>query len=611
MAVKTDMSKAYDRIEWNFIKLVMGRMGFHPKWVAWIMQCISSVSYSFLLNNSAQESILPQRGIRQGDPLSPYLFILCSEALSGLCSKAQADGSLPGIRVALGCPRVNHLLFADDTMFFCRTDEKSCYTLLHILKRYESASGQMINKGKSAITFSTKTPEAVKLKVHQILEMQQTGDLGKYLGLPEMFGRKKKDMFNLIIDRIRQRSLSWSSKFLSTAGKATMLKSVLAAMPTYTMSCFKIPGSPSKRIQSALTRFWWDSSAEKHKMCWISWQKLTQPKGVGGLGFRDITCFNDGLHAKISWRILQKPTCLLARILLGKYCKTTPFLDSKAPGNASHGWKGICIGRDLLKQHLGKALGSGSNTLLWYEPWISLSKSISPMGPAPEESQHLHVDHLICPITKSWIKERVRLLLPEYEQDILALRPSKVRVADKFIWLLTKNGEFTAKSGYQAAMMSKGTMSPLGEIENFNWFKEIWNLQCGQKIKFFLWKSLAGALPVGDLLQSPGISFDALCPHCQVPETSLHLFFHCPFAKNLWEAAPFKSPVDSSRVTSLRVRIESSRRLINLPPTGLGLTPLSPWILWTIWTCRNKRIFEQKQISIPDALSQAVAQARE
>lgn len=177
------------------------------------MQCISSVSYSFLLNNSAQESILPQRGIRQGDPLSPYLFILCSEALSGLCSKAQADGSLPGIRVALGCPRVNHLLFADDTMFFCRTDEKSCYTLLHIL------------------------------------------------GLPEMFGRKKKDMFNLIIDRIRQRSLSWSSKFLSTAGKATMLKSVLAAMPTYTMSCFKIPGSPSKRIQSALTRFWWDSSA--------------------------------------------------------------------------------------------------------------------------------------------------------------------------------------------------------------------------------------------------------------------------------------------------------------------------------------------------------------
>lgn len=182
MAVKTDMSKAYNRIEWGFIKTVMEVMGFHQKWINWIMQCITSVSYSFLLNGSAQGTMTPQRGIRQGDPLSPYLFILCSEVLSGLCAKAQNRGIQPRIRVAEGSPRVNHFLFADDTMFVCKSSTKSCKTLMNILQNYESASGQQINKQKSTITFSAKTPESTKEMAQQILGIQKVRGLGKYPG---------------------------------------------------------------------------------------------------------------------------------------------------------------------------------------------------------------------------------------------------------------------------------------------------------------------------------------------------------------------------------------------------------------------------------------------
>ncbi|CAA7017041.1 unnamed protein product [Microthlaspi erraticum] len=123
-----------------------------------------------------------------------------------------------------------------------------------------------------------------------------------------------------------------------------MLKSVLAAMPTYTMTCFKLPAGLNKRIQSALTRFWWDGSQENKRMCWVSWKKLTKSKREGGLGFRDLHHFNDALLAKISWRILTKPSCLLARVLTGKYCPEKNFLECDISTSASHGWRGICLG---------------------------------------------------------------------------------------------------------------------------------------------------------------------------------------------------------------------------------------------------------------------------
>lgn len=362
MAVKIDMTKAYDRLEWDFIQLVLDRFGFHTKWIQWMMQCVKTVSFSFLINGSAQGKVIPSRGIRQGDPLSPYIFIMCSEVLSGLCKNAQYEGKLPGIRVAKNSPRVNHLLFADDTMFFCRSDPGSGKELLSILQRYEAASGQKISPRKSAITFSSKTPQTTKDRVKKDLSISKDGGQGKYLGLPELFGRKKKDLFNIIVDRINQRAKSWSTRFLSSAGKMIMLKSVLSAMPTYTMTCFELSGSLCKRIQSALTRFWWDSNSDKRKMCWISWKKLTRSFKEEGLGFRDIQTSNDALLAKVSWKILTTLACLLSRVLLGKYCHSSSFLTSYTPSSASHGWKSICIGRDLLKSQLGRVIGNGEST---------------------------------------------------------------------------------------------------------------------------------------------------------------------------------------------------------------------------------------------------------
>ena len=205
-------------------------------------------------------------------------------------------------------------------MFFCQSSTKNCAALVEILPKYGRASGQQINKTKSSITFSSKTPPAVKEEAKLILGISKGGGVGKYLGVPEHFGRKKRDLFTALVDRIRQRAMSLSTRLLSKAGKLTMLKSVLTSTLTYTMSCFLIPVSLCKRIQSVLTRYWWDGPQGKKKMCWVAWDKLTQPKGSGGLGFRDIQIFNQALLGKVAWRILTAPSSLLARTLMGKYC---------------------------------------------------------------------------------------------------------------------------------------------------------------------------------------------------------------------------------------------------------------------------------------------------
>ncbi|XP_056845199.1 uncharacterized protein LOC130496777 [Raphanus sativus] len=159
MAIKTDMSKAYDRLEWDFISLVLLR-------------------YIILINGLPRGMVVPSRGIRQGDPLSPYIFIMCSEVLSGLCNRAQELGTLQGLRVARGCPRVSHLLFADDTMFFLNANKGNCQALKTILSSYEQASGQSINKDKSAITFSRKAPAELKEMIKNELEISKEGELG-------------------------------------------------------------------------------------------------------------------------------------------------------------------------------------------------------------------------------------------------------------------------------------------------------------------------------------------------------------------------------------------------------------------------------------------------
>ena len=591
MVIKTDMSKAYDRIEWGFLEEVLKKLGFRRLWIQWVMECVTTVSYSFLINGSPYGKISPSRGLRQGDPLSPYLFILCTEVLSGLCKNAQAIGSLPGLQVSQRSPLVNHLLFADDTMIFCKTNERNCRALSSILKRYEFSSGQSINLMKSSITFSSKTPESIRARVKSKLGIDKEGGMGKYLGLPETFGRSKRDVFTGMVDNIRQRSQSWTTRFLSGAGKHVMLLSVLTSLPTYSMSTFKIPSSLCKRIQSILTRFWWDSSPDKRKIAWVAWSVMARPKYLGGLGFKNIEDYNDSLLGKLSWRLQSNPHSLLAQVLKGKYFPDCSFLESVDKSGSSHGWTSIQVGKEVLKKGLGFIVGSGENISVWSDHWLSSLSPSAPIGPPTFSNQNLKVADLLNPHSNEWDLNMIRHHLPQYEDIIRLIIPSSSRPLDRLVWLPEPSGNYSTKSGYRMLFEDKEILTP----DPFNWMSNVWKLHSPPKLHHFLWRALNNALPVGILLATRGIDSELRCKRCGELETIHHLLLSCPFAAEAWAKAPLATPVASvSPDLSLKAWLTLNVKQGSLPPIGLTSAPLTPWLLWNLWTARNKLIFEDK-----------------
>ena len=161
LAMKLDMSKAYDRVEWGFLEATMLKMGFAPRWVSLIMECVSTPTYSVMINGTPQGYIKPSRGLRQGDPLSPYLFLICAEGLTSLLRRAERQGLIHGIAANRYGPKISHLLFADNSLLLIIATTEECRQVLSILETYEQAFGQRINREKTSLFFDKDTTTEV------------------------------------------------------------------------------------------------------------------------------------------------------------------------------------------------------------------------------------------------------------------------------------------------------------------------------------------------------------------------------------------------------------------------------------------------------------------
>jgi hypothetical protein len=276
-ALKLDMSKAYDRVEWLFLEQMMRKMGFQERWIALIMKCCSTVKYRFKFNGTLTEEVIPRRGLRQGDPILPYLFLICGEAFSCLLNAADVDGRLEGIKVAPNAPSFNHLLFADDSLIFLKVKDSSAQCLNDILQLYEDCLGQTINAAKSSIMFSKNTKNGAKARMLNAFGINGETRNERYLGLPVYVGRSKTKIFGYLKDRMWSKVQGWIEKWLTKMGKEILVKACAQAIPIFAMSCFDISKTLCDQMGQLMCKLWWSQQENENKLHWLSWDKLTLP----------------------------------------------------------------------------------------------------------------------------------------------------------------------------------------------------------------------------------------------------------------------------------------------------------------------------------------------
>lgn len=219
------------------------------------MKCVCTVRYSTLLEGSVVAEFVLERGLRQGDPLSPYLFILVADVLSRLVGRACELGQLLGIKLARGCPMLSHCFFADDALFFMRASVENCTEMRRILDVYCKASGQDVNLDKSGLFFSMNTTQAVKDDICDCLGISDQCAPGLYLGLPTVWERSKISALRFVVEKVRRKMGGWKQRYLSQAGREVLIKAVCNVVPSYAMNCFKFPKKTCMQLDSLISDF--------------------------------------------------------------------------------------------------------------------------------------------------------------------------------------------------------------------------------------------------------------------------------------------------------------------------------------------------------------------
>ncbi|XP_028102574.1 uncharacterized protein LOC114301812 [Camellia sinensis] len=582
IVLKLDFEKACDSINWEFLFSMLANFGFGSKWIKWMQECVSSAKISIVVNGSPTSEFSPQRGLRQGDPLSPFQFNIVAEGLNILMTRARLMGLIKGAVVGSNDLSITHLQFADDTIIFCEAEREEVLTVKRILRCFEIVSGLKINYYKSVVCGIGLSDELSKEYVSMLNCFHQSLPLN-YLGMPLGDNPRRRRTWKPIIDKVNQKLASWKRRFLSFASRMTMIKSVLSSLPTYYLSLFKMPEGVAKEIDKIQSRFLWGGDALRRKIHLVKWGEVTQSKSTGGLGIRKVRLMNACLLLKWWWRF---GSCLLLK-WWWRFGSDTDALWKQVIcskyGEVEGGWWPLPIEGprlslvwryiqgiaaywpqlvEFFKNNIFLIVGNGRNIKFWLHNWVG---NVCLKDEFPRlYFVSLDKDESV----EMWELEELKRL------RIILLNAPSIRdgMVDRLKWNAENSRVFTVAFAYKWSAASVEASTNLVGC--------IWKNLAPPKVQFFGWLAWKERIKTASYLQRLGVltaTSDINCIFCKDKVEDInHWWTGLKLKKKelpIWKAIPLA-------------------------------------VFWSIWKQRNESIFKGLQVNFEglcDSIKAAVA----
>lgn len=587
--LKVDLAKAFDSVAWPFLLEVLTHIGFPPRWREWVSALLRTASTKVLVNGRPGRRICHARGLRQGDPLSPLLFVIIMDVLNALIEEAdrrRALSPLPGQVI-----KHRASIYADDLVLFLNPSPADFTCIREILELFEGASGLSCNLAKCSITPISCTQEQLD-DVLAVFPCKVQAFPATYLGVPLSITRLQRQHEQALVDRVASRIPTWKAGLLTTAGRATLTQTTLSAIPVHIAICCALSAWAIREIDRHRRVFLWSgTSTVVGGKCRVSWPLACSPRNLGGLGLPDLRLMGYALRLRWEWLRRTDGDAFWASLP----CKTEKTVAA------------------MFDASVTVQVGDGATARFWYDSWL-------PEGPlyisAPNLFQAVGVRRrrrtvreALC--GRQWVKDitgaPTAAVLLEYFAvwDTVEAVHLDPLTQDRFVWKWTSSGAYTASSAYRAFFFGRTVLAGA---------KLVWKAAVPQKLKFFFWLALHNRLWTAERRKRHGLQPEATCSLCDQEDESVdHLLSSCPVTREVWAwllgrvGFQHATPSDRSMLTDWWL---NTRQAV---PSGHRRAFDSAVIIvsWIVWNERNNRIFRGEARSVPQMCTAVADYIRE
>ena len=578
--LKLDISRAFDSLSWAFLFEVLSALGFPAIFLQWLAICFRAASTRVAVNGVLGRRIMHARGLRQGDPLSPQLFVLGMEVVTLLVQKASAQGLLSPIGRATPVQRLS--IYADDVVLFAKPEVYDLVAVRELLHIFATATGLRVNYRKTSATLIWGG-EAEKVLVAGILQCPIVEFPIRYLGIQLAIKPLTKNQWQPMIEAATSIAPAWQRGMIARPGRLALVKYVMCARPVHHLlvadaSCWLL-----QDLEKSLRGFFWAGKERAHGgQCLVSWDRICKPFEFGGLGIRDLRL--QGIALRTRWEWLRRT-------------------------DVSRPWQGLPPLKDAKAKAVFDTLvrikaGYGVRTLFWSDRWIN-GKPAADWPPGLVRLVDARVKHSRSvaqgTVQNKWLLDIPGTLAYRGVRECLSLWLAirgvtrNLEEPDSFTWPWARSNAYTASSTY--GMLVQGRI-------RFRLVEPIWRCAAAPKCKLFAWLAVQHRIWTSDRRVRHGLQ-EQTCP-CfvclQEEDTAEHILIQCVFAREIWfrvggklgaNITPLATDTLEDWWMAVRARCRSSERrlLDSLICTGCHL----------IWKNRNAWCFNNttRQFSVP------------